>query len=85
MYQTVTIRIAASSYQHTALQAMCLLVGGVRAIGEVPRHRAGAAHPSVRPRRLNDDTPVKTVSSARLEPAHAGALAPQGAGVIAVA
>jgi len=85
MYQTVTIRIAASGHQRTAFQTMCLLVGGLRAIDEVPGHRAGALRALVRPRRLNDDTPVKTGSSARLEPAHACVLAPDGAGVIAVA
>jgi hypothetical protein len=77
MYQTVTIRIAASSQQASAFRTMCTLVGRVSAIDEMPRHRAGAARAIVRPRRLHDDTPVKTVSPARLEPAHACALAPR--------
>jgi hypothetical protein len=84
MYQTVTIRIAASSQHQTALQTMCILFRRVGAIHEMPRHRAGVARGIVRPRRLHDDTPVQTVPSAWLEPAHACVLARHGAGVIAV-
>src|ERR1051325_11556191 len=85
MYQTVTIRITVSSHQHAALQTMCLLVCWIRALDEVPRHRTGVARLALRRRRLHDDTPVQTISSAVLEPAHACALAPHGAGIIAVA
>ena len=81
MYQTVTIRVAASSQQDTAFQTMCTLVGRVGAIDEMPRHGAGAARAIWRPRRLHDDTPVKTLASPRLEPAHARVLQPRGAGV----
>jgi hypothetical protein len=83
MYQTVTIRIAAGSQEHTALEAMGRLTGRVRAIDQVPRHRAGATRAVVRPRRLHDDAPVQAVSSTGLKPAHACILAPCGAGVIA--
>src|SRR5689334_5401961 len=83
MDQTVTIRIAAASHQNTALQTMCFRDGRARAIDEVPRHRPGAPRTFVRFRTSNDDTPVKTRSSARFEPAHAFSLAPHGACLIA--
>jgi hypothetical protein len=43
MYQTVTIRIAASSQPDAAFQTMRFRVGRLRAIDQVPLHRAGAA------------------------------------------